>query len=154
MCKRCGCYMDLKDYRVTEAVARSFKTKGALVIEPKGYIFNAEAIASHVVVKGRFWGKLVAERSLTIYSTAEIKGSFKTGCLIIPAANHFRWAEPLKLGAAEIAGELVANLEANGRVVLKSTARVFGNIVAGDLKIEDGAVVVGCARIGTDLAAG
>jgi len=151
MCKRCGCYLDLKDYRVTDAVARSFKTKGALVIEPKGYVFNAQAIASHVVIKGRFLGKLIAERSLTIYSTAEIKGSFQTGCLIIPAANHFRWSEPVKVGSAEIAGELTANLQADGTVILKSTARVFGDIVAGDLKIEDGAVVVGRTRVGANL---
>ena len=151
MCKRCGCYMDLKDYRVTDSVARSFKTKGVLVIEPKGYVFNAQIIASHVVIKGRFLGKLIAERSLTIYSTAEIKGSFQAGCLIIPAANRFRWSEPVKVGSAEIAGELTANLLADGTVILKSTAKVFGDIEAGDLKIEDGAVVVGRTRVGANL---
>ena len=53
-------------------------------------------LVSDAVIKGRFLGKLDRGSSLTIYSTAEIKGSFKADLLIIPAANHFRWKEPIK----------------------------------------------------------
>src|SRR5215471_12870427 len=69
MCKRCSRYVDLKDYHITNAVSKNFKTKGAFVIEPKGYVFNTEAIVGDAVIKGRFLGKLTAQRSLTIYST-------------------------------------------------------------------------------------
>lgn len=148
MCKRCGRYMDLKDYHIANAVSKNFKTKGAFVVEPKGYVFNTEAVVGDAVIKGRFLGKLFAEHSLTIYSSADIKGSFKTGRLIIPAENHFRWKEPIRVGSAEIAGELVANLDAEHTIVLKSTARMFGDLRAGNLVIEDGAVVVGNMRIG------
>ena len=148
MCKRCSRYVDLKDYHITSAISKNFKTKGAFVIEPKGYVFNSETLASDAVIKGRFLGKLVAERSLTIYSTAEIKGSFIAGRLIIPAANYFRWAELIRIGSAEIAGELVANLHAKGAIILRSTARLFGNLEGGTLAIEEGAVVVGQLRIG------
>lgn len=148
MCKRCSRYVDLKDYRITNAVSKNFKTKGAFVIEPKGYVFNTEAIVGEAVIKGKFLGKLTAQRSLTIYSTADIKGSFATARLIIPAANHFRWQQPIKAGSAEIAGELAANLDVEGTIVLKSTARVFGDMKAGNLVVEDGAAVVGRARIG------
>jgi cytoskeletal protein CcmA (bactofilin family) len=148
MCKRCSRYVDLKDYRITSAVSKNFRTKGSFVLEAKGYVFNTEAIVGEAILKGRFLGKLVAERSLTIYSTADIKGSFKTGSLIIPEANHFRWNEPLKLGSAEIGGELVADVNASGTVVLKSTARLFGDLVAKNLVVEAGAVIVGKVRIG------
>src|SRR6266850_2197056 len=127
MCKKCSRYVDLKDYRITSAVSKNFKTRGAFVLEPKGYVFNTEAVVSNAILKGRFLGKLVAEQSLTIYSTAEIKGTFKTARLIIPAANHFRWTEPILVGSAEIAGELVNDLRAKGTIVVKSTARLFGN---------------------------
>jgi cytoskeletal protein CcmA (bactofilin family) len=140
--------VDLKDYRITSAVSKNFKTKGSFVLEAKGYVFNTEAVVGEAILKGRFLGKLIAERSLTIYSTAEIKGSFKTGRLVIPPANHFRWNEPLKLGSAEISGELVAKLHAAGTVVLRSTARLFGDLVASDLIVEEGAVVVGRMQIG------
>lgn len=147
MCKHCSRYIDLKDYRITNAVSKNFKTKGAFVLEPKGYVFNTEAIVGDAVIKGRFLGKLNAER-LTIHSTAEIKGSIDAAHLIIPAENHFRWREQIKVGSAEIAGELAASLYATGTIVLKSTARLFGDLKVKNLVVEDGAVLVGQMRVG------
>ena len=147
MCKRCSSYVDLKDYLITSAVSKNFKTKGRFVLEPKGYVFNTEVIVSEAVLKGRFLGKLFAEQSLTIYSSAQIKGSFKTGRLIIPAENHFRWNEPLKVGGAEIAGELANDLRADGTVILRATARMFGNLGAKNLVMESGAILVGDVTI-------
>jgi len=149
MCKRCSRYVDMKNYVINSAVSKNFKTKGSFVIDPKGYVFNTEAVVSDAVIKGRFLGKLLAEQSLTIYSTAEIKGSFKTARLVVPAANHFRWPEAIKIGTAEIAGELAANLFASDTVILKSTARMFGDVEARNLVVEEGAIVVGRIRIGS-----
>lgn len=148
MCKRCSCYIDLKDYHISNAVSKNFKTRGSFNIEPGGYVFNTEALVNDAAIKGRFLGKLTAAGSLTIYSTAEIKGSFKTNALIIPAANHFRWPETIRVNSAEISGELAANLLVEGTIVLKSTARMFGNIEAKNLVVESGAVLVGYMRIG------
>jgi cytoskeletal protein CcmA (bactofilin family)/DNA-directed RNA polymerase subunit RPC12/RpoP len=149
MCKRCSRYVDMKNYVINSAVSKNFKTKGSFVIDPKGYVFNTEAVVQDAVIKGRFLGKLLAEQSLTIFSTAEIKGSFKTARLVVPASNHFRWPETIKVNSAEIAGELAANVFANQTVVLKSTARLFGDIEAENLVVEEGAIVVGHIRIGS-----
>ena len=152
MCKRCSAYIDLKDYRINNAVSKNFKTKGTFVVEAKGYVFNTEVVVGSAVIRGRLHGKLNAEHALTVYSTAEIKGTFKTSRLIIPAENHFRWKEPLAVNSAEIAGEIAADFKAEGTVVLKSTARLFGNVTAKNLVVEEGAVVVGNLRIGGDVA--
>jgi cytoskeletal protein CcmA (bactofilin family)/DNA-directed RNA polymerase subunit RPC12/RpoP len=148
MCKRCSHYIDLKDYLITSAVSKNFKTKGAFVVEPKGYVFNTEAVVGDATIKGRFLGKLAAEHSLTIFSTAEIKGSFKTARLIIPKDNHFFWKEPLNVANADIAGELVASLQVTGTVFLRATGRLFGDVVAGNFVVESGAVFVGKTKIG------
>jgi cytoskeletal protein CcmA (bactofilin family)/DNA-directed RNA polymerase subunit RPC12/RpoP len=148
MCKQCSRYVDLHDYRITSAIAKNFKTKGVFVIEPKGSVFNTDSIVGDAVIRGQFHGKLAVERSLTIYSTADIKGSLTATRLIIPVENHFRWPGPLKVGSAEIAGELAANLRARDTVVLKSTARFFGDVDARNLIVEDGAVVVSKMQIG------
>ncbi len=124
MCKRCSSHIDLRDYHITNAVSKNFKTKGEFVIEPKGYVFNTEVLVGDAIIKGKFLGKLTAERSLTIYSTADIKGNFKAGRLIIPAENHFRF------------------------VVLRATGRMFGDIEAKNLVVEEGAVLVGKTKIG------
>jgi len=148
MCKRCSSHIDLRDYRISNAVSKNFKTKGEFVIESKGYVFNTEALVGDAIIKGKFLGKLAVERSLTLYSSADIKGSFTASRFIIPAENHFRWKEELRVGSAEIAGELAANLRAEGTVLLRATARLFGDVAARNLVVEEGAVIVGNARIG------
>lgn len=148
MCKRCSRYVDMKDYVINSAVSKNFKTKGSFLVDAKGYVFNTEVTASDAVIKGRFLGKLFAERSLTVYSTAEIKGSFNTGRLLVPAANYFRWPEKLNIKSAEIAGELAANLRVDETIILKSTARLFGDVEAANFVVEEGAVVVGHVQIG------
>lgn len=147
MCKKCSGYIDLKDYRITNAVSKNFKTRGIFVIEPKGNVFNTEAVVAEAIIKGRFLGKLTAER-LTLHSTAEIKGSFSAAHLIIPAENHFHWKEQIKVGSAEIAGELEANLHSSGTITLKSTARLFGDVEAKNFVVEEGAVVAGQVKVG------
>jgi len=148
MCKRCSSHVDLRDYQITQTVSKNFRTYGRLVIEEKGYILNTDSRVGEAIIKGRFIGKIEADRLLEVHSTANIKGSFKTGRLVIPAGNRFRWPETLKIGGADIGGELVANVTTKGTVVLRSTARFFGDVEAGNLVIESGAVIVGDARIG------
>ena len=148
MCKRCSAHVDLRDYNITHAVSKNFRTHGRFVIEEKGYLFNTEVMVGDAILKGKFLGKLNATRSLTIYSSADIKGSFTAGNLIIPEGNHFRWPE-IKVGSAEIGGELVANLRAEGTVLVKAAARLFGNVDARGLVVESGAVVVGAMKIGS-----
>jgi cytoskeletal protein CcmA (bactofilin family)/ribosomal protein S27E len=148
MCKRCGRYLDLHSYRITTAVAKNFRTRGALVIEPRGRVFNSESLAGDVSIKGQFHGKLTAEHSLTIYSGADIKGSLTIGRLIIPAENWFRSQVGISARSAEIAGELAANLRVAGTLTLSASARLFGEVEAGAAVIEAGAVIVGAMRIG------
>ena len=148
-CQRCGTVLDLRDYRVYDVGSKRIRTKGAFIVEPRGYLFNTEAVVGVAVIKGRFRGTLVAEDSLTIYSSAQIQGSFRAARLIIPAAQRFHWQETIEVGSAEIAGELCADLSAAGTIVLKSTARMFGRLEANNLGVEEGAVVVGPACVGS-----
>ncbi len=148
MCKRCGSHVDLSDYRIAQTVSKNFRTHGTLVVEEKGYALNSEALVGSAVVKGRFIGKLLVEGRLEIHSSANIKGSFSAGRLVIPAGHHFRWPEPVRVEGADISGEFVASLQAKGTVWLRSTARFFGALQAHDLVVESGAVLVATARIG------
>jgi cytoskeletal protein CcmA (bactofilin family) len=148
MCKKCGSHVDLNDYHIRQTVSRNFRTHGRLVIEEKGYVLNSNALVGDAVIKGRFIGKLVTQGKLEIHSSANIQGSFTAGCLHVPLKHHLRWPEPLRCGAAEIAGELVAKVYASGTVWLKATARFFGDVEAGNLVVESGAIFVGAARVG------
>ena len=152
MCKRCSSYVDLADYQITQTVSKSFRTHGRLVLEEKGYLLNTESLVGEAVLKGRLIGKLSTEAALEIHSSATIKGTLVPGRLIIPAGHHFRWPQPLNVRDAEISGELVADLEGTGTILLKSNARLFGNVTAPSLIVESGAVFVGMARVGVSKA--
>jgi cytoskeletal protein CcmA (bactofilin family) len=147
MCKRCSAHLDLRDYRINSAVSRNFRTKGRFVIDEGGYLFNTDSIAGDVTIKGRLLGKLKAEGALELYSSAQIKGSFFAGNLIIPAGERFHWSEVISATAADISGELVGTLQATATVTLRKTARLFGDVQSGGLVIEPGAVFVGRAKI-------
>lgn len=148
ICKRCSAYVDLHNYNVTSALAKNFKTKGEFTVELKGLVFNTESIVGDAVIRGKFHGKLTVERTLTIYSTAEVKGTISAGHLVVPVKNHFRWDAQIQVDSAEISGELVADLRAEETVVVKASARLFGNVDARGLIVEEGAVVVGHMQIG------
>jgi cytoskeletal protein CcmA (bactofilin family) len=147
ICRRCRSHVDLANYRVTQTLTRKFRTHGRLVIEEMGYIFDSEALVGEAIVKGHFIGKLIAEGTLEINSSAHIKGSFTAGRLVIPVGHHFRWPEPLPVEAADISGELAATLKASGTVWLRATSRFFGSVQARNLVVETGAVFVGSAQI-------
>jgi cytoskeletal protein CcmA (bactofilin family) len=148
MCKRCSSHVDLMDYEVRNTVSKNFKTKGRFVIEQGGCLLNTDCTAANIVLRGKVIGKLFAEQSLEIHDGSEIKGQFQANHLIIPAGNHFRWIDPIRVNSARIDGELVGNIVAEGTVQLASSARVFGNLSAGGVIIEAGAVFVGQMRIG------
>jgi cytoskeletal protein CcmA (bactofilin family) len=148
MCKRCSAHVDLRDYEISSATSKNFRTKGRFTIHEKGFLFNTDSLVGAAVIKGKFLGKLTVEGALEIHPTAEIKGSFRAGKLIIPLGTKFRWKEDLKVGGAEIRGDLVANLQSDGTVVLTSTARYFGDVEARSLVVESGAVFVGTAKTG------
>jgi cytoskeletal protein CcmA (bactofilin family) len=154
MCKLCSSHVDLSDHQIAHSVSKNFRTKGTLILEESGYLFNTETTATHVVLKGRFIGKLRAEETLEIHPRAQIKGSIAAGRLIIPSATAFAWPEPIEVGGADISGELVGALRGTETVTLRATARVFGDIEARHLVVEEGAVFVGSARIGAKSRSG
>lgn len=147
MCKRCSAHVDLADYHVAHTVSRNFRTHGRLIVEEKGYVLNTEAVVGEAILKGRLIGKLRAERTLEIHTSARIQGTLGGGVLVIPAGHCFRWADPLRVAGADIAGEFVGSLQSTGRVLLRASARFFGDIDSAGLVTEPGAVIVGAARL-------
>ncbi len=152
MCKRCSSHVDLRDYTINTTVSKNFKTKGRFVVEESGYLLNTDTIAGEAVIKGRVIGRLRAEGTLELYPKAEIKGSFTAGCLVIPSGTRLRWPEPIVAGGIDLSGELVANVQVDGTVTLRSHSRFFGDVEARNLVVESGAVFVGLAKIGSSTA--
>jgi cytoskeletal protein CcmA (bactofilin family) len=143
MCKKCSSYIDLCDYNVEATVYKRFRTAGCLTVAERAAVHDTDALVGDAILKGRFIGKLKVQGSLTLYSTAQIKGKFKADKLVIPAGELIRWPGTLEVGSADVSGEVVGDLRAAASIVLRPTARLFGNIRALHLVVERGAVFVG-----------
>jgi len=147
MCKRCSTHIDLQDYVITSTVSKNFRTKGRFVIEPTGYVLNTDTIAQDVILKGRFIGKLHAEGSLEIHDCAQIKGTLTANRLVIPPGNIFAWPQLIGAHTLDLAGELQTDRCTAHTIILRPSARFFGNIEAQNLIVEEGAVLVGDVRL-------
>ena len=147
MCKRCSAHVDLQDYDISNTLSKNLRTKGRVVLQETGCLLNTDSIAGEAILKGKLLGKLNAD-SLEIHRTAQIKGSFKTRKLILPADSVLFWPESLLVRDADISGELTASLRATGTVRLRASAVFFGDIEAKHLVVEEGAVVVGEMKLG------
>ena len=121
---------------------------------PHGAVVHVPAfemvVAREIVIKGQVIGKLLAEQSLTIHGTAEIKGSFQTPLLIVPSDNAVHWRDGVQVGAVAIRGELVSNVDAATTVTVHRNGRLFGNVRARALVVEEGAVLVGEVNVHAD----
>ena len=104
MCKRCSDHDDLRDYEFTSTVSKNFKTRGRCVLHEGACLLNTDSTFGHAILKGKIIGRIAADE-LEIYRTAEIKGGFMAGMLIIPADTVFRWRETVALKGADIAGD-------------------------------------------------
>lgn len=147
MCKRCSAHVDLRDYDFTATVSKNFKTKGRCLLHEGACLLNTDSVFGHAVIKGKIIGRITADE-LELHRTAEIKGGFKAGRLIIPDGSVLRWPETVVLKSADLAGEFIGNLKVTGTVTVRSTGRLFGNVEAGGLVVESGAVVLGMLKIG------
>jgi len=67
--------------------------------------------------------------------------------LVVPAANLFRWKGEIKVGSADIEGELIADLCVERLIRVGSTGRLSGTVKATSLVAEQGAVIEVEARI-------
>jgi cytoskeletal protein CcmA (bactofilin family) len=153
LCKKCSSHIDLRDYHIASSLYQRFKTQGKVVIAEEGCVHDTNAMVGEAVILGTFIGKLTVERTLTIYPDADIQGTFKAGKLVIPENTRFRWPELIRVGAAEVSGELAADLKAEALVWLKATARFFGHLQASRLVVEPGAAFVGVAEVGVGKTA-
>ncbi|MFM1768854.1 MAG: hypothetical protein RJA22_1383 [Verrucomicrobiota bacterium] len=148
MCKRCSSHVDLRDYDINHTESKNFRTRGRFVLQEGGCLLNTDSVMQDAVIKGKVIGRIQALGSLELHRQAEIRGSFKAGLLVITDETVFRWAEPIVVGGADIAGEVQGTLVASGTVTLRAGSRFFGKIEAGSLRVFSGAILVAGVRVG------
>lgn len=138
MCKRCSTHIDLQDHVINHSVSRNLRTKGRIVVEEKGFLFNTDSLAREVVLRGKFLGKIASEDALVIYTSAQIKGTVTGGMLHIPEGQVFRPAQPVEFRSALVEGEFAGHLITDKTIELGRSGLLTGVVQCGGLQIPEG----------------
>ncbi len=114
------------------AAARSDLTA---FIDEGSEIEGTYTFSGTVLVNGKFHGEIQSPDTLIIGEKGVVNANIRTGTLIV-------------------SGELVGNVVAGDRVELKAGARVFGDVEAPVVVVEEGVLFEGHCRMTSVTAAG
>lgn len=94
------------------------------------HINGSVKFTNDLLVDGRIEGKIASDGALTVAENAHIKAEVKTKSVVIYGKVH-------------------GNISCTERVDIKSSAEMVGDVKAGSLSIEPGAIFVGKSEVGT-----
>jgi len=97
------------------------------------HINGSVKFTNDLLVDGRIEGKIASDGALTVAENAHIKAEVKTKSVVIYGKVH-------------------GNICCTERVDIKSSAEMVGDVKAGSLSIEPGAIFVGKSEVGTPTA--
>ncbi|HRZ86356.1 MAG TPA: polymer-forming cytoskeletal protein [bacterium] len=83
-------------------------------------------------IKGKFNGELSTKGTMTVTISGDVHAD-------------------VKVGSAVIEGKMVGKITAEGVVELKSTARLYGDVIATQLIVNDGAIFVGHSLVPSNI---
>lgn len=98
------------------------------------HINGSVRFTNDLLVDGRIEGEISSDGALTVAENAHIKAEVKTKSVVIYGKVH-------------------GNIVCTDRVEIKASAEMVGDVKAGTLSIEPGAIFVGKSEVGTPSAA-
>ncbi len=98
------------------------------------HIKGSIRFTNDLLVDGRIEGEISSDGALTVAENAHIKAEIKTKSVVIYGKVH-------------------GNITCGDRVEIKSSAEMVGDVKAGTLSIEPGAIFVGKSEVGTPSSA-
>lgn len=98
------------------------------------HINGSVRFTNDLLVDGRIEGEITSDGALTVAENAHIKAEVKTKSVVIYGKVH-------------------GNISCTDRVEIKASAEMVGDLKAGTLSIEPGAIFVGKSEVGAPTAA-
>ncbi len=98
------------------------------VISSEVEIIGTVKTSGSIQIEGRVEGEILSEGDVFLGKSGSVKGN-------------------LHVNSVSVAGTIQGNIEAKDRIVLKSTARLLGDIKAKRLAVEDGVTFVGKSEV-------
>jgi cytoskeletal protein CcmA (bactofilin family)/Zn finger protein HypA/HybF involved in hydrogenase expression len=155
ICPLCGAYIDLQDYKIVGNYSRSIRTRGVILITPKGDLNSNRAICETAEIQGHLRGALTGAKDVRIKLKGKLSGSIEAPLIIIDKKSEVECVRPIRGDLIEVYGIISARIISNGKVVVKRGGILRGSVNARGFVVDKGGEFYGDLSIGqTQLTQG
>jgi cytoskeletal protein CcmA (bactofilin family)/Zn finger protein HypA/HybF involved in hydrogenase expression len=138
-CPKCGGYVSLLDYSITEHWNKRIETRGNVVIQKTGSVVGANLRCHHLTVLGELAGVVDCSGDLVIRSHGKIIGTVRCRHLRIEKGARVEFLNPVTATTATIDGHVRGQISCTGAVTLERRARLHGLVRTSSLVVKPGA---------------
>ena len=148
ICPLCGAYIDLQDYKIVGTYSRSIRTRGNVLITPKGDLNSNRAICESALVQGHMRGAVTGATDVLIKLKGKLSGSIEAPLVIIDKKSEVECVRPIRADLVEVYGIISARIISNGKVVVKRGGSLRGAVNARSFIVDKGGEFYGDLSIG------
>jgi cytoskeletal protein CcmA (bactofilin family) len=138
-CPKCGGYVSLLDYIITEPWNRRIQTCGNVLIQKTASVSGTTLHCHDLTVLGALAGSAVCSGDLIIRSHGKIIGTVQCRHLRIEKGARVEFLNPVTATTATIDGHVRGQISCTGPVTLEKRARLQGLVRASSLIVKPGA---------------
>ncbi len=138
-CPKCGGYVSLIDYDITEVWNRRIQTRGNVVIQKTGSVSGVTLRCHHLTVLGELSGSVECSGDLIIRSSGKIIGTMQCRHLRVEKGARVEFLNPVTAVTATIDGQVRGQISCTGAVTLEKRAQLHGLVRTSSLVVKPGA---------------
>lgn len=148
-CPKCGGYVSLLDYEITEPWNRRIQTRGNIVIQKTGKVSGVTLRCHNLTVLGELAGSVECSGDLVIRNHGKIIGTVQCRHLRIEKGARVEFLNPVTAVTATIDGQVRGQISCTGAVTLEKRALLHGLVRTSSLVIKPGAKHTGTIEMVT-----
>ena len=131
ICRDCGAYIDLQDYKISGSFSRNIVTRGTVTLAKGGDLSSSKVVCSGATIHGRLRGNLLCSGKVTLRSRGRIPGTLEAGLLVIEKGSEIEFGRPIRVTGLDVAGIISGPLfECDGHVIVHRTGALRGSVKA------------------------
>jgi cytoskeletal protein CcmA (bactofilin family)/Zn finger protein HypA/HybF involved in hydrogenase expression len=146
-CPKCGSYVSLLDFSITEAWNRRIETRGNVIIQKTGTVTGTTIRCHHLTIIGELAANVDCSGNLTIRSHGRITGTVRCRQLRIEKGVRVEFLHPVEAASAFIDGQVRGQISCSGTVILEKRAQFHGLVRTTELIVKPGATHTGTVEL-------
>jgi len=145
-CPKCGSYVSLRDYDISESWNRGIETRGNIVVRKGGSLGKVGIRCHDLAVQGRIAADLDCSGAIAVRADAKFTGTIRCRQLRVEKGTRVEFLQPVHADHVVIEGDVLGQIFCTGPVVLEKRASLKGPVRATSLVLRKGARHDGCVE--------